>query len=193
MKKRLFFILSVLIVMALIAGCAPRTEEPAPDAQNGNQGDDAETPSENNDGDGTENPVEDEKDKELGEDDADKKEDTSPEEGDMDGPMTAEGIEDGTYEGQTDKDERGNYGIVKLTVSDGEITDVEYTEYTEDDKSKSADNGYEYEPALNAFQDLPEELEEKQNIQEVDTYTGATGTTNKFKTAVSNALKKGMN
>jgi len=38
---------------------------------------------------------------------------------------------------------------------------------------------------------LPKQLLETQDIEKIDTYTGATGTTNKFKTAVMNALKEG--
>ena len=98
---------------------------------------------------------------------------------------------DGTYEGRTDKDERGNYGVAKVTVEDGKITEAEYTEYTDDDKPKSKENGYEYEPTLNAVKELPEQLIETQDVDKIDTYTGATGTTEKFKIAVKNALKEG--
>jgi len=139
----------------------------------------------------TENSKEDKKDAEVGEDREDKKEETPPPEDDEEGPTTPEGVKDGTYEGKTDKDERGNYGVAKITIKDGKITEAEYTEYTGDDKPKSKENGYEYEDALKAIEDLPKQLISTQDVDKIDTYTGATGTTNKFKTAVKNALKEG--
>jgi len=135
---------------------------------------------------------EDEKDEELGErDPVGEQEETPPDEEEVDAPTTAEGIPDGEYEGMTDKDERGNYGVATVTVEDEEIIEVEYVEYEDDDTPKSEETGYEYEEALEAFEALPEELLATQNVEEVDTYTGATGTSNKFRTAVKNALLEG--
>ena len=102
---------------------------------------------------------------------------------------TPEGLADGVYTGKTEKDERGNYGEAKITISGGKITEAEYVEYTEDGKPKSKENGYEYEAALESFEALSNELVEKQNIDDVDDYSGATGTTNKFREAVKEALK----
>ncbi len=101
---------------------------------------------------------------------------------------TPEGLADGVYTGTTDKDERGNYGEAKITISDGKITEAEYVEYTEDGKPKSKENGYEYEAVLESFEALANELVEKQNVDEVDDYSGATATTDKFREAVKLAL-----
>ena len=171
-KKCLVFLLVFTFILVIAASCT-------------------QTPPKEDTEDQTENLAEDKKDAELGEDQEEKKEETPPPEGDEEGPTTPEGVKDGTYEGKTDKDERGNYGVAKITVKDGKITEAEYTEYTEDDKPKSKENGYEYEPTLDAMKELPEQLIETQDVDKIDTYTGATGTTNKFKTAVMNALKQG--
>jgi major membrane immunogen (membrane-anchored lipoprotein) len=101
---------------------------------------------------------------------------------------TPEGLADGVYTGQTEKDERGNYGEAKITISGGKITAAEYVEYTDDGKPKSKENGYEYEAALESFEALANELVEKQNVDEVDDYSGATGTSAKFREAVKIAL-----
>lgn len=112
--------------------------------------------------------------------------------GDTDLPTTPQNVKDGTYEGTSDKDERGNYGKVKITVKDGKFTEVEYVEYTSDDKPKSQENGYTYEPALESFEELPKRLLEEQDVEKVDDYTEATGTSEKFRIAAKNALQKGI-
>ncbi|NLB43045.1 MAG: FMN-binding protein, partial [Clostridiales bacterium] len=98
-------------------------------------------------------------------------------------------LADGVYTGKTEADERGSFGEAKITIAGGKITEAEYVEYMEEGKPKSKENGYEYETALESFEALSNELVEKQNIDEVDDYTGATGTTDKFREAVKEALK----
>lgn len=120
-----------------------------------------------------------------------KEEQTPDNKDEFHGPLTAKGIGDGKYEGKTEKDERGNFGKAKITVKGERITEAEYTEYTEDNKPKSKENGYEYQQALDAFEKLPDILIEKQDLNKIDTYAGATGTTKTFKIAVMKALEKG--
>jgi len=170
--KIINLLLILLLVFAIVVGC---TQAPP---KEGTQ-------------DQTENPTEDRKDAELGEDKEENKEETPPKDDADEGPSTPEGVADGTYEGMTDKDERGNYGVAKITVEGEKITEAEYIEYTEDGKPKSKENGYEYEATLKAMEELPKQLIETQDVDKIDTYTGATGTTNKFKIAVKNALKEG--
>jgi major membrane immunogen (membrane-anchored lipoprotein) len=121
-----------------------------------------------------------------------KQEQTPKNEEKLDGPTNARKVKDGKYEGITDKDERGNYGIAKITVKDGKITEAEYTEYTEDNKPKTKESGYDYQQALDAFEKLPDKLIETQDLNKIDTYAGATGTTKTFKIAVMKALEKGI-
>ncbi|MGI6706596.1 MAG: FMN-binding protein [Clostridia bacterium] len=174
-KKITLFIIALLIFIWMM-GCAGK---PQPEA--------SPTPSPTP----TATAGEEEKDQELGEDDPGKQEENPPlEAGDQ--PTTGEGLKDGSYEGESDTDERGSYGIVKLTIEGGKIKDVEYTEINgKDNKPKSRENGYDYEPALEAMESLPKALEEKQDVDKADVVSKATGTTNKFKTAAKNALAKG--
>jgi major membrane immunogen (membrane-anchored lipoprotein) len=108
--------------------------------------------------------------------------------GDADDVTTPEGLEDGLYVGKSDEDDRGGYGEIKITIADEKITKVEYTEYTGDGEPKSEETGYEYEDALEAFEELPDQLIETQDVDEVDDYSGATGTSEKFRVAAKRAL-----
>lgn len=176
MARRLTLFLIFLLILAWMIGCTSQTQPEA-----------SPTPSPTP----TATAGEEKKDQERGEDDTGKQEENPPLEA-GDGPTTGEGLKDGTYEGQSDTDDRGSYGIVKLTIEGGKIKDVEYTEINgKDKKPKSKENGYDYEPALEAMEDLPEALEEKQDVDQVEVVSKATGTTNKFKTAAKNALAKG--
>jgi len=166
MKKRISLIIAFVLVIILLASCAPRqtqpqiTPSPSPSP--------AQT---------TPAPIP--TDEETGDD----------QNGAKTGEVTSpEGREDGVYTGKSDKDERGGYGEIKITIADGKITDVEYTEYTSDGKPKTKENGYEYEKAMEAFKELPKQLIETQNVNEIDDYSGATGTTEKFRTAAKRAL-----
>ncbi|NLC43581.1 MAG: FMN-binding protein [Clostridiales bacterium] len=108
---------------------------------------------------------------------------------DNDNVTALEGLADGVYTGKTEKDERGSYGEAIITISGEKITEAEYIEYIEEGKPKSKENGYEYEEALASFEALANELVEKQNVDEVDDYSGATGRSENFRTAVKEALK----
>jgi major membrane immunogen (membrane-anchored lipoprotein) len=101
---------------------------------------------------------------------------------------TPEGLEDGVYVGNSGEDDRGNFGEIRITIADEKITEVEFTEYSGENNPKSAENGYEYEEALEAIEELPKQLIETQDVDKIDDYTGATGTTEKFRTAAKNAL-----
>ena len=101
---------------------------------------------------------------------------------------TPEGLADGVYTGRTEKDERGSFGEAKITIADGKITEAEYVEYLDEGKPKSKENGYEYETAIEAFEKLAKELIESQDINKIDDYSGATSTSNNFRTAVKQAL-----
>ncbi len=98
----------------------------------------------------------------------------------------AEGEEkfDGTFMARSEKTERG-WGIVWLTVADGEITDIRLEEVS-GDELKDEDYGWE------AFHSAREEIAERmlaENDYEVDTYTGATGSSELWKEAAARALE----
>ena len=166
MKKRISMIIAFVLALILLASCAPRQGQP--------QASPSPSPS----------PAE-----------------TSPEpspagdetEGDQNGEETGdvttpEGLEDGVYVGKSDEDERGGYGEIRITIENEKITDVEYTEYSGDGNPKSKETGYEYEEALEAFEELPKQLIETQDVDEIDDFSGATGTSEKFRVAAKRAL-----
>ncbi len=164
MKKRISLITAFIMVLVMLASCAPQEREPET------------TPS----------PTPAETTPEPSPDVDETEEEQNGEE--AEGVTTPEGLEDGVYVGKSDEDERGGYGEIRITIADEKITEVEYTEYTGDGEPKSEETGYEYEDALEAFEELPNRLMETQDVDEVDDYSGATGTTEKFRVAAKRAL-----
>jgi major membrane immunogen (membrane-anchored lipoprotein) len=106
---------------------------------------------------------------------------------------TPEGLPDGVYTGRTEKDDRGDYGEIKITITNEKVAKAEYVEYTNDSKPKTPENGFDYKQALEAFDLLPERLTITQNVDDIDDYAGATATSNKFRTAAKNAIRSGKN
>ncbi|HHT73263.1 MAG TPA: FMN-binding protein [Firmicutes bacterium] len=95
---------------------------------------------------------------------------------------------DGTYTGESQRDERSQYGKVDLMIKDGRITQVDYEEYDSDGNPKGA--SYPYQEAIEAQSTLEQRLIETQDPEKVDNVSGATGTWNKFKEAAAAALEK---
>lgn len=95
---------------------------------------------------------------------------------------------DGTYVGESKRDERGGFGQTELTIKDGKITQVEYTEFSAEDTPK--DDSYPYQFIFEAIPKLEEDLIEVQDPAKVDQVSGATATWNKFKEASQDALDK---
>ncbi len=95
---------------------------------------------------------------------------------------------DGTWEGQSAKDERGAYGSISLAIKDNKITTADFEEIQEDGTPKGSD--YQYQTSVEAQPKYEQELIEKQNPDEVDSVSGATATWNKFKEAAKAALDK---
>jgi major membrane immunogen (membrane-anchored lipoprotein) len=167
MSKRISLFLTALVMMlVLLAACAPQPAEP--------QVTPSPSPAATPTPPATEEPTDTNGEDQQNGEDAD--------------VTTPEGLEDGVYTGRSDEDERGGYGEISITIANEKITEVEYTEYTGDGEVKSAENGYEYEEALKAFEELPKQLVESQDVDEIDDYSGATGTTDKFRTAAKRAL-----
>lgn len=95
-------------------------------------------------------------------------------------------VEDGEYWGVSEADSRG-YVRAEITISNGEIVDVELTEYRGHGMPKGEDYGFE--PWHDAMEELPQMFIEA-NSAEIDIITGATGTSQKAIDAVEKALAR---
>lgn len=108
-----------------------------------------------------------------------------------------ETYEDGTYNAEGETDERGWKATIEVTVENGKITEAKFDEVKEDGTLKSQDEAYieRWSSATGAkapevYAQLEEDLIEKQNPEDVETITGATQATEKFKTLAAEALKQ---
>lgn len=100
-----------------------------------------------------------------------------------------------TYKAESEADERGYKGIVEITYKDGKISEVVYNEVGKDGKTKKEDEAYNTEmekvskiSAKDAQIQLEKALVETQDIEKVDTVSGATGTSELFKTLAKEAI-----
>lgn len=104
------------------------------------------------------------------------------------------GLKDNTYKAKSDADERGYVASIEIEVKDGKIANVKYDE-ANDAGSKLADAGYNENMKAKsgtnpqeAFPALEKALVEKQDVAAVDAVTGATHTSESFKTLAEKAL-----
>ena len=104
------------------------------------------------------------------------------------------GLKDGTYTQKSEADERGYVSSIEIEVKDGKIAKVKYDE-ANDKGSKLADADYnammKEKSGSNpeeAFPALEKALVEKQDVAAVDAVTGATHTSESFKTLTEKAL-----
>lgn len=108
------------------------------------------------------------------------------------------GLKNGSYEGKSSEDSRGAYGVVKLKVEGGKITQAEFIQYNGDGTVKDENYGKEagdenYQKAQNALKSAvqyAEKLMETQDIKKVDAISGATSSWNQFQEAAKDALGK---
>ena len=104
------------------------------------------------------------------------------------------GLKDGTYKAASEADERGYVSSIEIEVKDGKIANVKYDE-ANDAGSKLADAEYNKKMKEisgsnpeEAFPTLEKALVEKQDVATVDAVTGATHTSESFKTLAEKAL-----
>ena len=104
------------------------------------------------------------------------------------------GLKDGTYKQKSEADERGYVASIEIEVKDGKIANVKYDE-ANDAGSKLADAEYNKKMKEisgsnpeEAFPTLEKALVEKQDVATVDAVTGATHTSESFKTLAEKAL-----
>lgn len=104
---------------------------------------------------------------------------------------------DGTYTAETEPDERGWKSAIEIIVKDGKISSVDYDEYNEEGGRKSEDQ--EYSDSMKAvsgtapaeaYQLLEDALVKRQNIDEVELVSGATGSSETFKALAKEALNE---
>lgn len=97
------------------------------------------------------------------------------------------GMADGTYE-LTGPTTHNNYPKIKVTISGGQITAVEYNEYMADTNKAKAESNYPHKPAIDAIAQLPAKFMETKDLSKVDTVAGATHTSNNFKDMVQTIM-----
>ncbi|MBE6054329.1 MAG: FMN-binding protein [Clostridium sartagoforme] len=107
------------------------------------------------------------------------------------------GLKDGTYEATGEKDDKGNTASIKIEVKDGKIATVKYDEVSSEGVSKLDNEEYNTKMKsvsgsnpIEAFPALEKALVEKQDVAAVDAVTGATSSSNNFKTLAEEALSK---
>lgn len=110
------------------------------------------------------------------------------------GKKEADGLKDGTYSKKTEVNDKGYISSIEIEVKDGKIANVKYDE-TKDGASKLDDAGYNENMKAKsgtnpqeAFPALEKALVEKQDVAAVDAVTGATHTSESFKTLAEKAL-----
>lgn len=162
MKKKLIFGVLFLTIMALLAACG-----------GGNQ-DQAKEPQEQ---------IKDQA-QEGAEDIADEAEDLGNV-GENQTPLT---MQNGSFEGESDKDERGAYGTITIIVDGGKITSADFEEIQANGTPKGPD--YQYQTSVEAQPKYEASLVAKQDPEQVEVVAGATQTWNKFKAAAKSAIDK---
>lgn len=100
------------------------------------------------------------------------------------------GLADGTWIGHTEADlddAYGSIGIVGLTVENGEITAVDYSEH-QVSSAEAKTEDYPWPQYFEAIDEATQILLETQGVEDIDVYAEATGTTNMFIEATKTAL-----
>jgi uncharacterized protein with FMN-binding domain len=96
---------------------------------------------------------------------------------------------DGIFQGRSKADNHG-YGIALVEIKDDRITGVKLKEVDEKGELKDFEI-YPHEPSKEAHAQLPQWFVES-NSPDIDNFTGATHSTDKYKEAVENALRKAI-
>lgn len=107
------------------------------------------------------------------------------------------GLKDGKYTAESEVDDKGNKSNIEIEVKDGKIATVKYDEVNAETGVSKLDNA-EYNTKMKevsgsnpveAFPKLEASLIEKQDAPSVDVVTGATGSSESFKTLAAKALE----
>lgn len=105
-------------------------------------------------------------------------------------------LKDGTYTATSEADERGYVSSIELTIAEGKISAVKYDEKDAEGVSKLDQPEYNKKmeevtgsSPIAAYPVLEEALVEKQDVDAVDTVTGATTSSDSFKALAKEALE----
>jgi major membrane immunogen (membrane-anchored lipoprotein) len=105
-------------------------------------------------------------------------------------------LEDGKYRAEALEASHGWIDFVELTINDGKITDALMDSYNAEDRSlKTNDPNYAKNMGMDPkkyFGDLAKDLEKTQKIDEVDTVTGATHSSDNFRALVKAIMDRGV-
>ncbi|MFA5576216.1 MAG: FMN-binding protein [Tissierellaceae bacterium] len=99
---------------------------------------------------------------------------------------------DGTYLVKNPVSDHGNYQMVKLEVSGGQVAEFDFNEYLSDSgEAKNPDN-YAYADGIAVIANLNEQFMDKKDLDAIDydAVSGATSTKGSFKEIVAVALEK---
>ncbi len=108
-------------------------------------------------------------------------------------------LKDGTFEGNSLTDDKGEYGKVIIVVKDNEIKDVTYNAYQKDGSIKDENYGKntgnekfykKAQIAVSGIKDYPKQLKEKQILDDVEAVSGATISFKQFREAAEDAINK---
>lgn len=107
-------------------------------------------------------------------------------------PPSTSAYFNGRFHGASDSTEKGR-SVAWVTIEDDKIVDVKLgaTTFTKDEEKKEVfkDETYSYAEFHQAVEQMPQRFIEA-NGPEVDTFTGATGSSEQWKVAVERALEK---
>lgn len=113
-------------------------------------------------------------------------------------PVSAKGVKDGIYTGESPYDAFDYKHVVKIRIENGRFVEVDYNEVKYDGHGKQEDEEYCEEmsvmgttPAI-AYPDMEEMLLTTQDITKVDGLSGATYSRYRFRYAVTIALMKAL-
>lgn len=112
------------------------------------------------------------------------------------GTKAESALKDGTYTAHTEADNNGYSSSIEITVADGKISAVKFDEKDSEGTSKLDMPDYNEQMLsisgsnpIAAYPTLEESLIKTQNVDAVDTVTGATSTSDTFKALATEALE----
>lgn len=113
-------------------------------------------------------------------------------------PMTANGIPDGIYTGESPKDAFDYKHVVKIEVENEKIVSIDYNEIPPRGSGKQEDENYCKEMSITgttpakAYPAMEKQMLKEQDILKIDAVSGATYSLYRFRYALTVAMIKGL-